>query len=331
MPSPAHLRSTIAALAAPPEDLRAVAAYHKALSDPTRLRLMQRLAEGPATVNELTSHVDLSQPLVSFHLAPAQGGRRGRDAPLRARGHLHAQSRRPDSLPGAGARAPWAGLRDERSCRTRRLTRSGVPRRFPRTHRGSGRGNLHPHAPDAEHAHSDRLRHLPSSARTWPRSSLDRRPVWSSAFGAAFDLFDGALARATGKSSKFGAFMDSTLRPRGRGRRLRGPRRRVAALGDANGAVLAAAAMAAAFMVSYARAKSESLGFGSGTGIANVGFAPREVRSVILVIGPDRRGVRLLPRGVARIGALALIAVLATVTTIQRILFVYQQSKQSPN
>jgi ArsR family transcriptional regulator len=29
---------------------------------------MQRLAEGSATVTELTSHVDLSQPLVSFHL-----------------------------------------------------------------------------------------------------------------------------------------------------------------------------------------------------------------------------------------------------------------------
>jgi DNA-binding transcriptional ArsR family regulator len=68
VPTPAHIRSTIAALAAPPEELRAVAAYHKALSDPTRLRLLRRLAEGPATVNELTSHVDLSQPLVSFHL-----------------------------------------------------------------------------------------------------------------------------------------------------------------------------------------------------------------------------------------------------------------------
>ena len=68
VPSPAHIRSTIAALTAPPEELRAVAAYHKALSDPTRLRLLQRLAEGQATVNELTSHVDLSQPLVSFHL-----------------------------------------------------------------------------------------------------------------------------------------------------------------------------------------------------------------------------------------------------------------------
>ena len=68
MPTPAHIRSTISALTAPPEELRSVAAYHKALSDPTRLRLMQRLAEGPATVTELTEHVDLSQPLVSWHL-----------------------------------------------------------------------------------------------------------------------------------------------------------------------------------------------------------------------------------------------------------------------
>ena len=68
MPTPAHIRSTIAAIAAPPEELRAVAAYHKALSDPTRLRMLQRLADAPATVTELTEHVDLSQPLVSWHL-----------------------------------------------------------------------------------------------------------------------------------------------------------------------------------------------------------------------------------------------------------------------
>lgn len=68
MPSPAHIRSTIAALAAPPEELRAVATYHKALADPTRLRLLQRLAQAPATVTELIDHVDLSQPLVSWHL-----------------------------------------------------------------------------------------------------------------------------------------------------------------------------------------------------------------------------------------------------------------------
>ncbi|MEP7157930.1 MAG: metalloregulator ArsR/SmtB family transcription factor [Chloroflexota bacterium] len=68
MPSPAHIRSTIAAITAPPEELRAVASYHKALADPTRLRLLQRLAHTPATVTELIEHVDLSQPLVSWHL-----------------------------------------------------------------------------------------------------------------------------------------------------------------------------------------------------------------------------------------------------------------------
>jgi DNA-binding transcriptional ArsR family regulator len=68
VPSPAHIRSTITTLAAPPEDLRAVATYHKALADPTRLRLLQRLADKPATVTELIDYVDLSQPLVSWHL-----------------------------------------------------------------------------------------------------------------------------------------------------------------------------------------------------------------------------------------------------------------------
>ena len=41
---------------------------HKALSDPTRLRMIQRLAEGAGTVTDLMHHVDLSQPLVSWHL-----------------------------------------------------------------------------------------------------------------------------------------------------------------------------------------------------------------------------------------------------------------------
>ena len=66
--SPAHIRSTIAALAAAPAELRELRAYHKALADVTRLRIVQRLAESPATVTELITYVDLSQPLVSWHL-----------------------------------------------------------------------------------------------------------------------------------------------------------------------------------------------------------------------------------------------------------------------
>ena len=68
MPSPARIRSTIATIAAPPADLRAVAVVHKALADPTRLRILQRLAERDGTVSDLMHHVDLSQPLVSWHL-----------------------------------------------------------------------------------------------------------------------------------------------------------------------------------------------------------------------------------------------------------------------
>ena len=68
MPSPARIRSTIATITAPPGDLKAVAGVHKALADPTRLRLLQRLAAGEGTVTDLMRHVDLSQPLVSWHL-----------------------------------------------------------------------------------------------------------------------------------------------------------------------------------------------------------------------------------------------------------------------
>ncbi len=68
VPTPARIRSTLASIAAPPEDLRAVAVYHKALADPTRLSILRRLAHSSGTVTELISHVDLSQPLVSWHL-----------------------------------------------------------------------------------------------------------------------------------------------------------------------------------------------------------------------------------------------------------------------
>jgi len=68
LPSPARVRSTIAAVTDPPADLKGVALVHKALADPTRLRILQRLADGDGTVTDLMHHVDLSQPLVSWHL-----------------------------------------------------------------------------------------------------------------------------------------------------------------------------------------------------------------------------------------------------------------------
>lgn len=67
-PSPAHIRSTLAAVVDPPEELRALRLVHKALADVNRLRIVRRLAKGDASVSELIDHVGLSQPLVSWHL-----------------------------------------------------------------------------------------------------------------------------------------------------------------------------------------------------------------------------------------------------------------------
>ncbi len=67
-PSPARIRSTFAAVVDQPDDLRGLRAFHKALADVNRLRIVRRLSAGDATVTELIDHVGLSQPLVSWHL-----------------------------------------------------------------------------------------------------------------------------------------------------------------------------------------------------------------------------------------------------------------------
>ena len=67
-PSPVRIRSTIASVVDQPDELRQVRQFHRALADVNRLRIVQRLADGAATVTELIEHVGLSQPLVSWHL-----------------------------------------------------------------------------------------------------------------------------------------------------------------------------------------------------------------------------------------------------------------------
>jgi phosphatidylglycerophosphate synthase len=164
--------------------------------------------------------------------------------------------------------------------------------------------------------------------------------------GGVFDLFDGALARATGRTSRLGAFMDSVADRAGEGVVYVGIIAGCLWGGLREGVILGAAAMAAAFLVSYVRAKSESLGFTSGTGMAAVGVAPREMRIVILTLGLFLTGIGggagryPVPAGQVRIdepflsgtmpllAALGLITVLATVTTIQRIVHVIRQTPQ---
>ena len=156
------------------------------------------------------------------------------------------------------------------------------------------------------------------------------------AFGI-FDLFDGTLARSTGRATRLGAFLDSTFDRAGEAIVYIGIAAGLLAFGFDSGALLAAAALAAAFMVSYARAKAESLGFAPGSGLASVGLAPREVRILILTVGLLAAGAVPVqpvvcvsapcdqPIGVNLLilaGALVAIAALAAITTVQRILHV---------
>jgi Phosphatidylglycerophosphate synthase len=161
--------------------------------------------------------------------------------------------------------------------------------------------------------------------------------------GGAFDMFDGTLARATGRVTKLGAFMDSVFDRAGEVIVYIGIAAGLQAVGIADGTLFAAAALGSAVMVSYTRAKSEGLGFTHGTGMAAVGIMPREVRLVILSLGlvlagllgtmpdnsscPTCAGGMAFPIGAsALLLALAIIAVGSTLTVIQRILHVRHQA-----
>jgi phosphatidylglycerophosphate synthase len=141
--------------------------------------------------------------------------------------------------------------------------------------------------------------------------------------GGAFDMFDGTLARATGRVSRWGAFLDSVFDRGGEA---------IVYIGIVFGAavdehtrvpILATSAMAAAFMVSYVRARAEGLGFSPGKGMAAVGLMPREIRLVILSLGlifADSPNIKALEP------TLAIITIGATLTVIQRILHVRSQA-----
>ena len=143
--------------------------------------------------------------------------------------------------------------------------------------------------------------------------------------GGVFDMFDGTLARATGRVSRIGAFMDAVFDRWGEAIVYLGIVAGAVIAGHERVPILAAAAMGAAFMVSYVRAKSEGLGFTEGTGMAAVGIMPREVRLVILALGliltdgPNIKAIEF---------ALAIIAIGSTITTIQRILHVRAQANR---
>ena len=126
-----------------------------------------------------------------------------------------------------------------------------------------------------------------------------------------FDFFDGALARASGRASSFGALLDSVVDRLSEAAVLLGLLVYYLQQDSTEGAVLVYLALAGSIMVSYLRARAEGLGIE-----CKVGIMTRPERVALL-------GIALLIgewRTLAVLVALGVIAGLAFLTSAQRML-----------
>jgi CDP-diacylglycerol--glycerol-3-phosphate 3-phosphatidyltransferase len=137
-------------------------------------------------------------------------------------------------------------------------------------------------------------------------------------FSGTCDILDGALARSTKSSYPYGAFLDSTLDRYSEGAVYVGLAAYFVTIGGPlqRWLVLATvAALAGSFLVSYVRARAQSLGFTCETGL----FA-RPERIVVTVIG-------LIAGGLVLYGVVFLLAILTNLTAVQRIREVWLQGR----
>ena len=132
--------------------------------------------------------------------------------------------------------------------------------------------------------------------------------------GSILDILDGALARAGGKSTPFGAFLDSTTDRVGEGAMLAAIGLVLSRQGNDVAVVFTILAVAGSFLVPYTRAKAEALGLRG-----DVGLGSRAERVVVITAG-----LVLAPWGLLQ-WAIYLLAVTAWITVLQRILYVRKQ------
>ena len=137
-------------------------------------------------------------------------------------------------------------------------------------------------------------------------------------FAGTFDILDGALARSSGRAYPYGAFLDSTLDRYSEGAIYIGLAAYFASAGGPlqRWLLLATvAALAGSFLVSYVRARAQSLGFTCESGL----FA-RPERVVVTVVG-------LIFGGVVLYVVVFLLAILTNLTALQRIREVWLQGR----
>jgi CDP-diacylglycerol---glycerol-3-phosphate 3-phosphatidyltransferase len=137
--------------------------------------------------------------------------------------------------------------------------------------------------------------------------------------GSILDILDGALARAGGKTTPFGSFLDSTTDRVGEGAMLGAIALIFSRHGNDVALAATIAAIAGSFLVSYTRAKAEALGLRG-----DVGLGSRAERVVVITAG-----LVLAPISIwLLVGAIALLTATAWLTVLQRILFVRKQLRE---
>lgn len=135
------------------------------------------------------------------------------------------------------------------------------------------------------------------------------------------DLIDGTMARMSGRTSSWGAFLDSTMDRLGDGAVFGGLILYFTGVGDDDlSAVLALACLVLGFVTSYSKARAEGLGM-----TADVGIAERADRLVAVLVTTGFVGL-FLPTWVLTV-VLALLVLAGVITVAQRILTVRQQAR----
>ena len=135
--------------------------------------------------------------------------------------------------------------------------------------------------------------------------------------GSLLDILDGALARAGGKATPLGAFVDSTTDRMGEAAMLGSIGLVFMRHGHEFALAATFAAVAGSFLVSYTRARAEALGLRG-----DVGLSSRAERVVIITAG-----LVLAPWGVLP-WAIYVLTASAWVTVLQRVLFVRKQLRE---
>ncbi len=132
-----------------------------------------------------------------------------------------------------------------------------------------------------------------------------------------FDIIDGALARRTNRTTRFGAILDSTLDRLAEAVLLLGILFLYASEQSVTGVLVVGLALVSSLLVSYIRARAEALSVE-----CHVGIFTRSERVIVLALG-----LLLNQFDNALVIALAVIAVFSIITIGQRLLYAWQQTK----